>query len=218
MNLELYLKKINKDKCFEGCEFKRRKDIEIALVPPPKKILGIIISQDPTTRWLDYEEAKEKPENIRRKILFDTAIPLQVIKKIAIFMGRETAQIIKETMYKNMYWTHIHKCFTDKSGRVSIKYKYKNARHCANKWLADELNIAINNRPIFIVTLGKPVKKWIDAWKEDNCENKDVKVINLPHPSPANVGIKSSWNPNTEDREEIEQQINNLLELCKAVG
>lgn len=224
MTLKEYLKEVNKDRCPEECEFKSKKEIEIAKIPPPKETLGIIISRDPTTDWLDtaYEKAEEQPDNMRRKTLFDTAIPLQLIKRIKNFMSRKPAEEdikhLFEMIYENVYWTHLHKCFTDKSGESSIKFKNKNANKCADRWLAEELNIAINDKTKFIIVLGNDVQEWICEWREDYCKNKNMKIIYLPHPSPANVGRSSSWHPETKNRERIEKRINSLLKLCKTIA
>lgn len=220
MTLKEYLKEINKDRCSEECDFKWRKDIEIALVPPPKEILGIIISCDPTTDWLEeYKEAKELPNDKRREKLFK-AIPEKLIKRVTKFMNMKTSDIdsLSNMINGRVYWTHLHKCFTDKRGKESIKFKNKNAQECADKWLAEELNNAINDKTKFIIALGNYVQKWICEWREDYCKSKNMKIIYLPHPSPANVGRSSSWLPETKNREKIEKRINTLLNLCNELA
>jgi len=215
MKLNEYLEKIKKSDCPQDCEHKFNKVKEIALVPPPDEILGIIVSRDPTVDWLEHHYRKEMKS---RKELFDSAIPKQLFERINDFMANDITEEKKKHLYKfinkNIYWTHLHKCFTDKKGKKSIKFKNKNASSCADKWLTEELNIALKDKIRFIIALGNDVQKWICEWREDYCKNKNIKIINLPHPSPANVGITSSWNPETKDKVKIEKRINTLLELC----
>lgn len=143
-----------------------------------------------------------------------------LIKRIKNFMNTKNSESdiadLTNTIYKKVYWTHLHKCFTQ-AGEKSLKFNPKNAELCADKWLAKELNIAINDKTEFIIALGKNVQKWICEWREDYCKNKNLKIIYLPHPSPANVGRFSSWHPETKNREKIEKRINGLLDLCKTV-
>ncbi|MDO8733774.1 MAG: uracil-DNA glycosylase family protein [Elusimicrobiota bacterium] len=219
MKLNEYLKKIRKSRCPHDCEFKIKEKIEIAFVPPPDKILGVIISRDPTTNWLEKHYKKEKKS---RKNLFDSAIPSQLIERIRNFMANNITEKdkkhISEFIYKNVYWTHLHKCFTDKSGKKSIKFKNTNANKCADKWLTEELKTAINDNTKFIIVLGNDVKKWIYEWREDYCRNKNIEIFHLPHPSGENVGRGFSWYPKeTKVREKIKNRIDRLLKLCKTV-
>ena len=213
--LKKYLETINKNDCPQDCELQSKKEIEIALVPPPKEVLGIIISRDPTTKWLDkgYEDAKDLSNTKYRKKLFDTAIPKMLVGKIKDFADITE---LKDTIYEKVYWTHLHKCFTDSSDE-STKFKNKNAQECADKWLTEELNCAISDKTKFIIALGKDVQKWVCEWREDYYEkSKHVKVIYFPHPSPANVGNYFSWRPQrAKDEEKLKKRINELLNLCK---
>jgi len=216
MELEKYLEKIKKNVCPKECEL-QSKDIEIVTVPPPNEIVGIIISRDPTTEWIEngYEDAKGKSDDKRRKELFETAIPRILIDRICNYIDAKNLEILKKTIYQKVYWTHLHKCFTDKKEKKSLKFKYRNAQECADKWLTKELNTAISNNTKFIIALGGDVQKWISEWREDYHErSKNLKVIYLPHPSPANVGNYSSWSLQARDREKIERRINELLKLC----
>lgn len=224
MSLKEYLKTIKKIKCPQKCKFKT-KGGKIAKVPPPKKILGVVISQDPTLRWwhlYKYFSENEPQEDIRRKILFASAIPILLIYRVLEFMKKPISNKDEKNLFnmifRNVYWTHLHKCFTDASEKKSLKFNPKNAELCANKWLKEELNIAINDNIKFIIALGNDVQKWTCEWREDYCKNKNIKIIYLPHPSPANVGRYLSWHPKEpKNREKIEEQINCLLKLCKTV-
>ena len=191
--LKKYLETINKNDCPCSCKFRSEKEIEIALVPPPDEILGIIISRDPTADWwYFYKYLKTYPhEDIRRKMLFSSAIPLSLINKVLIFMKER----IKENDEKNLfdlifnkvYWTHLHKCFTD-STKDSLKFRGKNAKKCANKWLKDELRLTMaNNDTKFIIALGNDVQRWLEGWKKTN--GADIEIIKLPHPSGQNNSI-----------------------------
>jgi len=86
MRLEEYIEKIDKNACPKECEFQSKEEIEIAKVPPPKNIVGIIISRDPTRKWVDkgYKKAMKLSGDERREILFE-AIPESLIKQIKKF-------------------------------------------------------------------------------------------------------------------------------------
>jgi hypothetical protein len=211
MHISKYLETLKKDSCPNNCEFKKKRKIDIARVPPPDEILGVIISRDPTTDWL----TKYRKNRENRKRLFETAIPGQLIERIEKFT-REDVSYLREFLNQYVYWTHLHKCFTDKSGKTSIKFKPKNANECADAWLGEELNIAINDKTKFIIALGKDVQKWIGEWQEDCCRNKNIKIIYLPHPSRANVGRYLSWYPKeSKNKERIKKRIDNLLQLIR---
>ncbi len=218
MKINDYINNINIDICPEKCEFVvTGKSKAIAhVIPPINDILGIIISRDPTIAWLSkYKEAMSRPEDLRRKILFDTAIPAQLIQKIKTFMkdkiSDEKSICLSEMIYKRVYWTHLHKCFTDK-GRESIPFKKKNAKECANRWLIDELDIAIDEQTKFIIALGIEVKEWISDWRGDYNKLNNIDIIYLPHPSPANVGKGFSWYPSKSiDRDKLEKRVERLI-------
>lgn len=215
MTLKEYLKEVNKGKCPEECKFKRRKDIKIALISPPDKISGIVISQDPTVRWSHfYRYSKnELGEDTRRKMLFVSAILYLLFNRIIEFMDErithEDGEYLFDRMFQEVYWTHLHKCFTDKSEEKSFKFERKNANECAGRWLTKELNLAINNKTKFIIALGNNVRKWVKTWKEKDGRDKMIEIINLPHPS----GLNRKWN-NKED-EDISKAIEKLTDLCR---
>jgi hypothetical protein len=214
MNIKEYLETMKKDGCPNDCDFKKKGEIEISKVPPPDEVLGIIISRDPTTDW--FSDYRENQEN--RKTLFETAIPGQLIKRIEKNekFTKEDVSFLREFLDQYVYWTHLHKCFTDKSRKTSIEFKPKNANKCADNWLGEELNVAINDKTKFIIALGKNVQQWICEWREDYCRNKDIKIFYLPHPSSANVGRYSSWHPKeSKNKVRIEKRINSLFQLIR---
>ncbi|OFV68787.1 MAG: uracil DNA glycosylase superfamily protein [Candidatus Syntrophoarchaeum caldarius] len=224
MNLIEYLKKINKEECPEECIFKQ-KSPKVAIIPPPNEILGIIVSRDPTFDWIkNYEEAwKEYNETVNvenlRKKLFE-AIPKSLIERITTYKDKlnsteEDIVCLHKMIYKNVYWTHLHKCFTNKRDK-EYEFDNKNAIICGERWLAKELEIATNTKTKFIIALGRDVQRFVCEWREDYCENRDIKIIYLPHPSPANVGKYWSWCPKEErNKVRLTKRINNLLQLCK---
>lgn len=202
-----------KEYCPPECDFKN-KDIEMAFISPPDEILGIIISRDPTVDWLYECLNTESDKNTRRKILFASAIPLSLITKLLIFMRKDINENEKKCMFKvifqKSYWTHLHKCPTDRN-RNELKFNNTNAKICADKWLREELNCIINSKT-FIIALGKDVQKFMREW-----ENKDIEIVNLPHPSGNNNGI---WYRSEKDRykeiiKKTEEEIKKLIKICE---
>jgi hypothetical protein len=55
------------------------------------------------------------------------------------------------------YWTHLHKCPTDPRNRFGKK--------CAKEYLGDEIECALQEGAKTLVTLGNPVKKWVNNTK-----------------------------------------------------
>ena len=213
MSSKEYLIKINRDKCPPKCEFRQRKDVEFALIPPPDEILGIVISRDPTVSWLYGYLKMENDLNTCRKILFASAIPLVLLTKVLIFMrGRidenDKKYLFDKTFHKT-YWTHLHKCPTDITNKMSIEFKPKNANRCADQWLRKELNLAINNKTKFIIALGNDVQKWVKKWKDKDGKDKTIEIINLPHPS----GRNRKWN--NKDDKIISETVERLIGLCR---
>lgn len=212
MTLKEFLSKIEKKHCPPGCEFSCRNDIEIALVPPPNEILGILVSQDPTIRWSHlYKNVKnETREHTRRQVLFASAIPYSLFNRIIDFLGNqitgENEKQLFTLLFHKTYWTHLHKCFTDQSSKRSIKFDKKNAVQCAKKWLAEELAIAMNNKIKFIIALGNHVQDWLEK-QNIMSRNREVRIIGLPHPS----GLNRKWN--YKDDPEISGGIKELFSL-----
>jgi hypothetical protein len=214
MTLREYFRTINKSNCPQNCEFKS-KDIEPALVPPPSnEILGVIVSRDPTVDWLYKYLKSENDVNTRRKMLFASAIPLSLMTKVAIFMRgdknfKNNEKCLFDVIFHKVYWTHLHKCFTDTK---NAPFKRRNANKCADKWLQGELDLVINNKTKFIIALGNPVKKWVKKWKENEGRDKNIKIINLPHPSGQNNRI---WYGFKKDKYGIKKKTRDLIKLCR---
>ena len=221
MTLREYLRTIDKNNCPQDCEFiKSKENIGIALVPPPDEILGILISRDPTVRWLkkyrNIMEASEEEFIVRTK-LFETAIPDLLKNRIEKFMGERIDENDKkrlfDIMFQKVYWTHLHKCFTDASGKESLKFQIENANKCADHWLEEELNFAIGNKTKFLIALGKEVQSWVRKWKENEGRDKNMKIINLLHPSGQNNRI---WHRSAiKEIKETDGAIKELIEQCK---
>jgi hypothetical protein len=214
MTLKEFLSKIEKENCPPECEFSCRNDIEIARVLPPDEVLGILVSQDPTISWLHfYKNVNNEPqEHSRRQMLFASAIPKSLFNRIIEFMDKringEDEKHLFNILFKKVYWTHLHKCFTDGKGTRSIKFKPSNAKECAEKWLAEELNIAINDKIKFIIALGNNVHGWLKKQNITN-RNREVKIIKLPHPG----GLCRKWNNKADP--EVSGEIEELLSLCR---
>ncbi|MBN2487952.1 MAG: hypothetical protein JXA98_02885 [Methanosarcinaceae archaeon] len=217
MNLNQYLKTLNKTSCPDNCELKSKSKITPLTVPPPEEIVGIIVSRDPTVDWLYGHFRREEDENILHDVLFASAIPLSVITKILIFMrGRideSTEKELFEILFHKTYWTHLHKCQTDVTNNISTEFKAKNANTCADKWLTEELQFAITGDTRFIISLGADVRKWVQKWEKDN--GKGIALINLPHPSGQNNAI---WHRSEKISIDVinrtEADIQRLIDIC----
>ena len=217
MNLNQYLRTFNKNSCPNDCELKSKIKITPATVPPPKKIVGIIISRDPTVDWLYSHLKREDDENILHDVLFASAIPLSVITKIFTFMRKQidenTEKCLFEMLFHKTYWTHLHKCQTDVTNNISTEFKAKNANKCADKWLAKELQFAITDDTRFIISLGADVRKWVQKWEKEN--GKGIVLINLPHPSGQNNAIWYRSEKIGKDRiSKTEEEIDRLIDIC----
>jgi len=227
MDLREYFNTIHKKDCPRDCELKKKVEMEkdIPLVPPPDKILGIIISRDPTVNWLYTYLKGETDKNTCRKMLFASAIPLSLLTKVLIFMrnkrvNEDEKKSLFDVIFHKTYWTHLHKCFTDASGKKSEKFKKINARLCADKWLEKELKYAIGKNKIkFIIALGKDVQNQVKQIQKINkWKDKDIEIVNLPHPSGQNNAIwyRSPRGKYNHQKKKVEKQIAKLVRLCKA--
>lgn len=219
MDLKGCLEKIDKSDCPDDCTFKYKREIKIALVPPPDEILGVIISRDPTTRWYStYTDIKKnyEEETVRTK-LFETAIPNSLKNQIEFFMkesiDKNNLDCLFDTLFQKVYWTHLHKCFTDASGKQSLKFNIETANQCADKWLKEELFYAIGNKTKFLIVLGKEAQSWVKKWKDKEGKDQNIKVINLLHPSGQNNRI---WRRSAiKEIEQTENAIREWIELCR---
>ncbi len=213
MNLQEYLKSMVKDNCPPNCRLSRE-GVEIARVPPPNEILGIIISRDPPISWWHFYRfaMAENQEDTARKMLYASAIPGLLMDRIWAFMGERINWSDLESLYnivfKKVYWTHLHKCFTDKSQEKTV-FKPRDATICANQWLKEELLLVITEGAQFILTLGREAQNWIEKWQKEAKESEKVKVIKLPHPS----GLNRKWN-NKNDKN-ILTQVRLLIDICR---
>ena len=209
-----------KSSCPQKCEFKTRNDIPIVGIPEPRKqnhFTGIIISRDPTTAFIEpYMEARQKsPEAWHHQLMTASAPPQWIIGQLATFNrkyleGQYTAEIerLKEILENNVYWTHLHKCCTDKQAEKAPCFKTKNARLCADQWLRQELSDAIGLGVKFIICVGNDAKAWVSEWEKESGTH-GVRVFYLPHPSGAANG---AWNPKDEKKmRELKEAIVGLL-------
>jgi len=213
----------SKSSCPAGCGFKTRGDIPIVGIPGPQKhnkFLGVIISRDPTTAFIaPYMEARQEPPDIwHHRLMTAKAPPQWLIGQISVFNRKYldsqfTTEIgrLKEIIENNVYWTHLHKCCTDKSSRAAPRFKTKNARLCAGRWLRQELSGAIEQGAKFIVCVGKDAGAWVMEWEKATGAN-GIPVYYLPHPSGAASG---AWNPKDEGKmKELKSSIIGLLQQC----
>lgn len=215
------------DACPDECKFKRLTDIPAVWIPLPQKkpFAGIIISRDPTTAFIPYyDAAKSKSLLLWREELFNSnAIPDWIYKRIETFnrrymessLSNDELANFKRTLFQSVYWTHLHKCCTDKRAGTSLKFTPKNAGYCADRWLQSEIETAANENIRFIITLGKDVERWFEKKGNIVPEDKAIRLYHLPHPSGANNG---SWYPKDEQKQRIlEEKIRSLVLECQQI-
>jgi len=215
------------DACPDTCELKGASGIPAVWVPPPQNhpFAGLIISRDPTTAFIPYyTDAKKMDLSLWRELLFDTnAIPRWTHQRVTKFtekylqgtISEEEMEQFRETLYHSVYWTHLHKCCTDKRAEASLKFKPKNASCCAGRWLRSEIEYAARENIRFIITLGKDVERWFERNGDALLENTTICVYHLPHPSGANM---ASWNPKDEQaRKKLEEDIRHLVLECQEI-
>lgn len=131
------------------------------------------------------------------------APPQQVLMQITIFNKKyldnqymPEIERLREIMEKSVYWTHLHKCCTDKLSQEAPMFKTKNARLCADQWLKQELYEAIGQGAKFIICVGNDAKVWVSQWEKDNRAN-GIQVFYLPHPASTANG---AWNPKDDNK------------------
>jgi hypothetical protein len=229
MSFDDYFKTVSKmnksDSCPDECEFKRLSDIPAVWVHPPQNnpFIGIIISRDPTTAFIPYyNDAKSKDLSLWREDLFNSnAIPDWIYGRIEYFnrkymensLSNDELLNFKKILFNSVYWTHLHKCCTDKPGEASLKFSGKNAGYCADRWLKKEIESAANENIRFIITLGKDVENWF--LKNGNIipEDKNIHLYHLPHPSGAAMG---AWSPKDEFvKISLGEKIKNIVLDCQ---
>lgn len=211
--------------CPDKCEFKGVTEIPAVWVPPAENnpFIGIIISRDPTTAFIPfYKEANGMNLTEWREYLFSTnAIPKWTFDKIALFNRKYMEGAFsdfemnnfKDTLFNSVYWTHLHKCCTDKQKKDSLNFRQKNARLCADLWLKEEIESALSEDVRFIIALGKDVERWFERTGNEILKDSDTHLYNLPHPSGANNG---SWFSKDEQAKRIlKEKIRNLVLECQ---
>lgn len=211
---------LTKLSCPADCQFKDNREIPIVGIPAPKIIKGIIISRDPTTAFIrPYLLARLiSPEEWHYKLMTANAPPQWIIKQIATFSekylktdNKDGVEKLRILMENNIYWTHLHKCCTDKSSIEAPCFNNKNARLCADQWLKQELSDAITAGAKFIICVGNDAKAWLQEWEMSDPIAKNVSMIYLPHPSSAANG---AWNP--KDGAKMSDLTNSIKNLLKS--
>ncbi len=209
-----------KSSCSSSCDFNLLSNIPIVGIPGPQKpnqLLGVIISRDPTTAFIEpYINARNMSlEGWHHELMTVPAPPQWLIGQIATFNrkyldDKYVAEIerLKDVMENNIYWTHYHKCCTDKQSIEAPKFMTKNARLCADQWLNQELYDAIGEDAKFIICVGNDVKAWVSEWEKNNPTANNIQIFYLPHPSGAAIG---AWNPKDERKSHISKI---LLSIC----
>lgn len=225
MTLEGYTQKIDRSNC-PKCEFRNRTDLPIVMIPPPSKIKLVIISRDPTIGFKPiYAYSQKYEQEDQRRMLFLSAIPINLINKIIVFMekkyekafNKDNKKFLFDTVINNAYWTHLHKCPTDFENNPFKNMRRKKNREksmiCANKWLENEIEKAIDEGAQAIIALGKDVQNWIiqqnkyKKWKD--------KIIKLPHPSGRNDDL---WYRSPKTKKKIEECEDNIINLLNIFG
>jgi hypothetical protein len=211
--------------CPEECGLRDLSGIPAVWVPPPqdRPLAGMIISRDPTTAFIQYyNEARSMPLPEWREHLFHcNAISDWTFDKIERFnrkcmkvpLSPEDLENFRNTLFHSVYWTHLHKCCTDKRKVDSQNFRGKNARLCADRWLKSEIEYASRGGIRFIITLGRDVERWFDRTGNEILFGSTIKVYHLPHPSGANNG---SWFPKDErKRKALEEKIREFVLNCR---
>ena len=187
---------------------------------PPKRLLGVIISQDPTTDFKSvYLNARGNQSSWRNLIKTD-APPKWLIEKLKIFrykfLDAEYASMVdrfEKMVYDNVYWTHLNKCCTSKQDKI-ICFRYKNSKVCADHWLENEIKDANNAGAQFIICLGGPVKRYFED-NEALLDQIHDNIFYLPHPSGAANG---EWfNKRIVDEKGLKQKIEDMLLYCDSL-
>lgn len=211
---------VNKSACPDDCDFKGEDVPIVGIMPPesPNKLLGIIISRDPTTEFIEvYQKAKTNENSFEwHQLMIEDAPPQWLINKIILFNEKhlngdynKEIESLKAIVKDNLYWTHFHKCCTDKNG---IKFKHSNGVKCAKKWLWKEILESKALGAKIIICLGKDVESYI---KPKEKALPGIRIYYLPHPSGVNTN-KSSWYPKTDSElETLKASVIDLLNFCK---
>lgn len=213
--------------CPDRCELKGFPAVPPVWVPPPQNCerpVGLIVSRDPTVAFIPtYLSSRAMSASSGREYLFASdAIPRWICDRIAVFnrlfmqssLSEEELARFRRVLYGKVYWTHLHKCCTDKRREQSLKFKKKNAYLCADRWLRSEIAFAVQERVLFVVALGKDFGQWCER-NRDLIDSSGVRLYRLPHPSRANM---ASWYPKDERvQERLATEIGSLVRQCSEV-
>jgi hypothetical protein len=199
--------------CPNSCAL-RVTESPVVFIPPPKNVVGIIISQDPTLKWgwfYNLSMSHDLSEETLRRTLFASAIPYNIFYKIREYMGNRMSEndykSLYDVLFDVVYWTHFHKCFTDDK---DMKFDPKNGAYCADKWLINEIFTFIKESNVkFIISLGNPVKDWLlEKFDISKLHKANIELILLPHTS----GRVHKWN--NKDDDSIISEIKKLVGIC----
>ena len=211
-----------KDRCPRECPSAALHSVPIVGIPLPQwphKLAGVLVSRDPTTAFIaPYLAARRGLINEWRSALMRADAPPQwLVQQIAAFDrkhmdGAHDREIEKlsDVMAENVYWTHLHKCSTDKAGSAACPFKYENAVLCGECWLKREIAEAIPLGAKFVLGLGSDVERFFSNW--EGPEKERIKFLFLPYPSQAAAG---AWNPKSpQKKKKIADVIDDLLDVA----
>ncbi len=210
----------------EGCKLEQSKFLHPISIPIfSNQIDGCIISRDPTFKFLRrIEEYNQNPSIFDGNFSFGPAPPMWLFNRMVSFMNfppnSSSAIKLLEFLDKRCYWTHLHKCPTQKrikSQKPSYKedypsFHYSTAKWCANSWFQSEFD-RYNLKNKIVIELGRHVEQFFEQSEFRFLRKNKTSVICLPHPSPVNQGNIWSWNKNCIERAIIENEINRLMRL-----
>jgi len=195
-----------------GCKLDSPKYNHPLWIPAPSENLkGCIISRDPTSEFIGpLNGYKTGVGNLQ----FD-APPKWLCQRIQYFMENDLSSTemdkIRKFLDNQCYWTHFHKCPTSKKDKIFPRFSFSNGKVCADRWFNHEF-LKHNLKHKIIILLGRDLQSYFKNM-ESRQLLQDNTVISLPHPSRANCGNGWSWNRNSEQRGDINDEINRLLTL-----
>jgi len=204
-------------RCAEcGLNNQQNRDHPICIPLPSDDIRGCIISRDPTSAFIN---PRKKPIITRGNFNFSKGKvpPKWLYERIQSFRGfppdSVEAKKLSTFFDLNCYWTHFHKCPTDKQGKGYPRFSYPNGKICADRWFEFECTENKLNDKILIL-LGRDVERYFQE-RPDHPLLKSEHVFFLPHPSTANCGNGWSWNkcklPNDPDIIKLNERLTKLM-------
>jgi len=210
-----------KDRCPSACPFKALHDVPIVGIPTPQwphRLAGVLVSRDPAVAFIaPYLAARRGLINEwRSALMLADAPPQWLVRQIAAFDRRHMAgahgheiEKLCDLMADNVYWTHLHKCCTDKTGKAAGPFKYENAALCSDYWLKREIAEAIAQGAKFVLCLGSDVERFFTNWESP--EKERIKFLFLPYPAAA---VSGAWNPkNPLKKKRIADTIDGLFNV-----